>query len=47
MEQWLPASGHRIADTPNFERYSDDFDANTGLGHVEIWIPIQTGQRQE
>jgi AraC family transcriptional regulator len=41
MEQWLPASGHRMADTPNFERYSEDFDADRGLGDVEIWIPIQ------
>lgn len=47
MEQWLPASGHRIADTPNFERYSEDFDAGTGLGGVEIWIPIRAGQPPE
>ena len=44
MERWLPASGHRMADTPNFERYSEDFDADKGLGGVEIWIPIQDGQ---
>jgi AraC family transcriptional regulator len=41
MEQWLPASGRRMADTPNFERYSEDFDADKGVGDVEIWIPIQ------
>jgi AraC family transcriptional regulator len=38
--QWLPASGHTIADAPDFERYGEDFDAQTGLGGVEIWLPL-------
>ena len=42
MESWLPASEFRMADAPNFERYAEDFDANTGMGGVEIWVPIQT-----
>ena len=42
MENWLPGSGSRMADAPNFERYAEDFDGNTGLGGVEIWIPIDT-----
>jgi len=46
MERWLPGSGHRMADTPNFERYSEDFDADKGTGGVEIWLPIQDGQGQ-
>jgi AraC family transcriptional regulator len=45
MEQWLPASGHRIAEAPNFERYSEGFDPDTGLGGVEIWIPVQSATR--
>ncbi len=40
MDGWLPASGVRMADAPCFERYAEDFDPNTGLGGMEIWIPI-------
>jgi AraC family transcriptional regulator len=36
----LPASGYKVADGPFFERYGEDFDGRTGLGGVEIWIPI-------
>jgi AraC family transcriptional regulator len=42
MSNWLPASGFRLADAPNFERYSEDFDGVRGTGEVEIWIPIET-----
>ena len=38
--QWLPASDHKAADAPVFERYDDRFDAQTGNGEVEIWIPL-------
>jgi AraC family transcriptional regulator len=41
MDRWLPASGLRMANAPNFERYSEDFDATTGLGGVEIWVPFE------
>lgn len=37
---WLPASGHRMADAPDFERYGEAFDSATGTGGLEIWIPI-------
>jgi AraC family transcriptional regulator len=37
---WLPElDGERGA--PSFERYGDDFDPVTGLGIVEIWIPLK------
>jgi AraC family transcriptional regulator len=39
-KQWLPASGHTVVDAPNFERYDERFDARTGLGTVEVWLPI-------
>jgi AraC family transcriptional regulator len=39
--KWLPESGHAIADAPNFERYQD-FDAQTGRGIIEIWVPLRT-----
>jgi AraC family transcriptional regulator len=37
---WFPASGHKMTDGPGFERYPESFDARTGLGGAEIWIPI-------
>lgn len=38
--QWLPESGHEVADAPFFELYSEKFNGLTGLGGVELWIPI-------
>ncbi|MFK4488641.1 GyrI-like domain-containing protein [Bradyrhizobium sp. USDA 336] len=38
--QWLPASGLKAADAPNFERYDEKFDPATGNGGFEIWIPV-------
>ncbi len=39
--QWLPASGLKAADAPNFERYDENFDPLTGNGGLEIWIPVR------
>jgi AraC family transcriptional regulator len=39
--RWLPASGFRVADAPNFERYGESFDPSTGNGGFEIWVPIR------
>ena len=38
---WLPASGIKAADAPNFERYDEKFDPATGNGGLEIWIPVK------
>jgi AraC family transcriptional regulator len=38
--QWLPSSGLKAADAPNFERY-ENFDPATGNGGIEIWVPIK------
>jgi AraC family transcriptional regulator len=38
---WLPQSGHEAADAPSFERYGEEFDGATGLGGIEIWLPIE------
>jgi len=40
-KKWLPASGRTPADGPCFERYGNEFDEHTGLGGLEIWLPIQ------
>jgi AraC family transcriptional regulator len=39
---WLPQSGRKLAHAPEIERYSEDFDGRTGLGTVEIWIPLSS-----
>ena len=39
--KWLPASGYEVADTPDFERYDENFDAKSGRGTIEIWLPIR------
>lgn len=38
---WLPRSGHKAADAPEFERCSEDFDPVAGTGTLEIWFPIE------
>ena len=40
MGRWLPASNYRLVDAPEFERYGESFDPDTGLGGVEIWVPV-------
>jgi AraC family transcriptional regulator len=39
--RWLPASGHHLGEGPSFERYGPTFDAETGQGGFEIWIPLK------
>jgi AraC family transcriptional regulator len=41
MGTWLPRSGLRMAHAPSFERYAEEFDAHSGLGGVEIWMPVE------
>jgi AraC family transcriptional regulator len=31
----------KAADAPMFERYDETFDPRTGLGGVELWVPIK------
>jgi AraC family transcriptional regulator len=38
---WFPSSGHELVDAPDFERYGEEFDPQTGLGGFEIWVPIK------
>lgn len=38
---WLPQSGLKVADAPNFERYDERFDPATGNGGLEIWVPVE------
>lgn len=40
--KWASDCGLSIAKSPCFERYSSDFSPPTGLGGMEIWIPLQS-----
>jgi AraC family transcriptional regulator len=46
FDTWLADSGHEAAasaETPAFfERYSEEFDPKTGIGGMEVWVPIQS-----
>lgn len=39
--RWLPEADVAHVEGPDFERYDDRFDARTGEGDVEIWIPVR------
>lgn len=39
-KRWIPDCGLEIANAPCFERYTEQFNSATGLGGVEIWIPL-------
>jgi AraC family transcriptional regulator len=41
FNDWLPKSGYQTADAPVFERYDQRFNARTGMGGFEIWVPIK------
>jgi AraC family transcriptional regulator len=41
FNEWIPESGHELADGPEFELYGEDFDGVKGVGTVEIWVPIK------
>jgi AraC family transcriptional regulator len=38
----LANAGYQAADGPSFERYDEHFDGRTGLGGLEIWVPIKS-----
>ena len=44
LSKWLPSSGMRSANTPDFEVYDERFDGATGDGGVEIWLGVQPAE---
>jgi AraC family transcriptional regulator len=44
FSKWLPSSGMRSANTPDFEVYDERFDGTTGEGGVEIWLGVQPAE---
>jgi AraC family transcriptional regulator len=41
LRDWLPASGLRERNAPEFERFSGISEDGTPIGPVEIWIPVE------
>jgi predicted transcriptional regulator YdeE len=41
-KKWLPHSGHEAAQAPCFERYTEKFNPQTGMGGIEVWVPLKT-----
>ena len=39
FQTWLPASGKKVANSPDFERYDERFNPVT-RGPFEIWVPV-------
>jgi AraC family transcriptional regulator len=47
ISKWFPESGYQCAaggdDGPDFfERYTEEFDPHTGMGGMEVWVPIKS-----
>ena len=40
-ERGLADNGFEVLDGPAFERYDQQFDGRTGLGGLEIWVPVK------
>ncbi|MBS0203237.1 MAG: effector binding domain-containing protein [Planctomycetes bacterium] len=40
--KWVPDCGLNIAKAPCFERYTAEFNKQTGTGGIELWIPLES-----
>src|ERR1700742_2442574 len=45
--KWLPSSGYQVDSPANgapdfFERYGKNFNPHTGMGDIEIWLPVKS-----
>jgi AraC family transcriptional regulator len=47
FNHWLPESEYEIADAPEFEQYSADFEPSRGRGYVDVWIPLARRQASD
>ena len=41
LGHWLPTSGRREKNAPEFERFTGISETGTPIGPVEIWIPLE------
>ena len=47
ISKWFPESGYQCAgggaDGPDFfERYTEEFDPRSGMGGMEVWVPVKS-----
>lgn len=43
LNEWVPSSGREIGKFPSLlERYGEGFNPLTGLGDMELWIPLNS-----
>lgn len=40
--KWVPDCGLEMAHAPCFERYTEQFDPQSGKGGIEVWIPLKS-----
>lgn len=40
FRDWMTSHKKQIKEAPDFERYSEKFDPQTGIGGIEIWVPL-------
>lgn len=40
FSDWMTSHKKQIKEAPDFERYSEKFDPQTGFGGIEIWVPL-------
>ena len=40
--RWAPDCGLKIAAAPCYERYTSEFNPGTGMGGMELWIPLDS-----
>jgi AraC family transcriptional regulator len=38
--EWIPEDGYEVVNAPQLERYGENFNPETGMGGLEIWIPV-------
>jgi AraC family transcriptional regulator len=41
--QGLSDASYEASDGPAFERYGEEFDGRTGVGGLQLWVPITMG----
>lgn len=41
FSQAIPESGLKLVEGPTIERYGPEFNPMTGLGGLEIWVPVE------
>jgi AraC family transcriptional regulator len=50
-DEWFPESGYEAAQTAGesvfFERYGEGFDPRTGMGDIEVWIPMNRNEGEK